>query len=268
MYLLEYIRAVYAVVRECSNWPEVLAGIIRMRLNVSDEKPFLVKTRKGSVVLCGSSKEAAAGVKSCLIYDEYNFMLLAKTLSFGGTVIDVGANVGAFSLALNELRPDLQFVLYEPSEGALYFLEQNIKANNLGDKVKIFCEAVTDSDGWITFWAGGSSSVFSSIYQQKLDAVPVKVKSVSLKTVVDRVGGPIELLKLDCEGAEYDIIVGSNPRLFEAVRAIIFEYHTFILGDAKVHEMLSTLQSLGFYTVWERHDRYLGMAYLRKIVKD
>ena len=69
---------------------------------------------------------------------------------------------------------------------------------------------------------------------------------VSLDTVAKRLKGPIALLKLDCEGSEYEIL---QTDTFRSVRYVVGEFHTCAAGDPV--SGLKILEEQGFYLdVW------------------
>jgi hypothetical protein len=56
------------------------------------------------------------------------------------------------------------------------------------------------------------------------------VRAVTLQTALERCGSRIALLKLDCEGAEADIIAAAGPAL-ESIDRIVAEYHSDLVPD-------------------------------------
>jgi len=70
---------------------------------------------------------------------------------------------------------------------------------------------------------------------------------VAFKEVVET-AGQIDLLKIDVEGAEYDILLGSTDDVFDPVRRIILEYDAVSPTDRDVtgHHLATRLRALGF----------------------
>jgi hypothetical protein len=56
----------------------------------------------------------------------------------------------------------------------------------------------------------------------------------------------VDLLKVDCEGGEYDIFPSMSDDLYSRIANIVFEYHTINGSDAKLTAILARLRSLGF----------------------
>jgi hypothetical protein len=66
---------------------------------------------------------------------------------------------------------------------------------------------------------------------------------VSLRTAIERMGGSVDLLKLDCEGAEWSIL--EHPEAFSAVRCVRMEYH-LIEPDHSTNRLVEAFQRMGF----------------------
>ena len=77
----------------------------------------------------------------------------------------------------------------------------------------------------------------------------VSVKSESLNSLIERVGG-VDLLKIDIEGAEYDLIEKTSIETLAKASNIILEFHDN--PDGKVLRILEKLESAGFS--YQMHD--------------
>ena len=74
-------------------------------------------------------------------------------------------------------------------------------------------------------------------------------------------GGGIDILKLDCEGAEWEIF--KDKRAFESIQTIIMEYH---LNDSHTVENLKTITAeLGYRMTHHKPHRGFGIAWFEKI---
>src|SRR5207249_2661778 len=99
-------------------------------------------------------------------------------------------------------------------------------------------------------------------YENKIDRDEYElVKTISLNDIVSKEGiSCVHLLKMDCEGSEYDIIAGASKSTFSKISRIIVEYH-----HGKAGEMVENLQQHGFKL--EKQSRATekeGMLWFRK----
>jgi FkbM family methyltransferase len=140
-------------------------------------------------------------------------------------------------------------VCVEPSPVTSGWLARNLEANNLSGRVTILRAAVASTDGEGTLWEAADASGASSTVVKKAGS-PVPVKTVSLESLVSHAGGPPEVVKLDCEGAEYSAILDSPDWCWKQVRYLFLEYHP-VAGHC-YDQLVSRLQCLGLESLW--HD--------------
>jgi FkbM family methyltransferase len=162
--------------------------------------------------------------------DEYG--ITDKRLDSGDVIVDVGANIGAFSLLCHILGSRAIFG-YEPGERNFQLLKENV---GYLPGVHLFHAAVWRSDGegpWdLTLSEGpnsGSHSVLAAGHilhfeeQQLLDSAPdYPAACVPLDAILERFGR-VKILKLDCEGSEFPILLTS--RHLNRVDRIVAEVH-------------------------------------------
>lgn len=160
-------------------------------------------------------------------------------------VVDIGANIGVFALyAVHALKAKHVFA-YEPDSGNFACLQRNIKENGLEESIDAYQLAVTDVPGRevnLTVGSGPYNTIFSDEHPEMKGVYgnAQSVRTTSMAEIV-RVAGHIDVLKLDCEGSEYDILFGSSPDILQRIGAIRMEYHR-----GRVDELDQVLTASGF----------------------
>lgn len=217
----------YRLTRHVRNWPEVLANIAwsYVRRGPLD---LVAVTSLGTSVRCPNSPVGRYALLEILLHDPHRLSLLPTACcTKSPLIIDIGANIGLFTLLACELMPSAQVICYEPAPAALGYLHANIRENRLEDRVKIEPLAVLDRTGSVQFFdlggTSGRSSIYSSLASNASSAFTVE--AVAWDDVTSSLGRPVELVKLDCEGAEYDIVLGSRQESWLGVHQVILEYH-------------------------------------------
>jgi FkbM family methyltransferase len=133
------------------------------------------------------------------------------------TVIDVGANIGDFTIQAARLCPNGRVIAIEPLKEAGALIERQAALNGLTN-ITWICAALSGADG------ATSANREGSIYATAASSAQ-QVPMMSLGRLVADLGlVRIDLLKLDCEGAEWDILPAAEP-LLGRVRQICMEYH-------------------------------------------
>lgn len=151
---------------------------------------------------------------------------LLKLLGDSPLVVDLGANIGSFSLACHTLRADVRLVAVEPDPGNFSALKANLATTNAA----LHQAALTGHDGEIALFLGEQDTVANSIFSGKMVSGQRAITVQSLGTRgfledVTRRQGKISLLKSDTEGGEWHLLDLSDNFL-AAIPAIFLEYHS------------------------------------------
>jgi FkbM family methyltransferase len=229
--------------------PETCSNCIRFRvlfvLPRWFKMPAKVHVEKRSIILQFLNEEGvAADFITCFLRNAYG---LGRKLEEVRTIIDVGANVGFFSLAARARYPGARIHAYEPNPR----IQQALRANVSGLDIHIYQEAVSNSDGYVTMIdVGPSDQARTRISEDSGGGIP----QVSLGHAIERIGGSVDLLKLDCEGAEWEILTPSDH--WKSVRNIRMEYHLF--DRETVEQATAALTGFGFEIIHLRRQSEHG----------
>lgn len=136
-------------------------------------------------------------------------------------LIDVGANIGYYSLIAARLNPQVQCYAFEPMPGALVYLKKNIELNGLGDKIEPLGMAVAETEGEVELFVtrnpkalhlehhlGGSSST-ARAKDEHSQSVTVPMQSLD-SFVADREITRVDIMKLDTEATEDKVLAGAR----------------------------------------------------------
>ena len=165
----------------------------------------------------------------------------------GSTVLDIGANIGTFSiLAASIVGPGGRVLAFEPVTETFERLRENVALNGL-DNVECRCAAIDGKEGTLTLQVSRKSAL-STAHMGNRDGVDqnsVTVPCLTLESVLsDRSIGRIHLMKVDCEGSEYKILESLTPEVAARIDQIAMEVHQI---PGRNHEGLrATLDALGF----------------------
>lgn len=169
--------------------------------------------------LCVTDAEIPQLFKKVWENNSYN---LNKHMLRNKEVIDVGANVGFFSLAAAALGAHKVWA-YEPVHHVNHMLETNAHHLGLQDRIQIHKQAVlgkpSEPKMMGLYDRHGSNSLYKPGDQSEL------VRVTTLTDIMQLTFSHDVVLKLDCEGAEYDIILDTDPQVFDRIRHIFVEIH-------------------------------------------
>lgn len=180
--------------------------------------------------------------------------------------IDIGANIGIYTLLLSHLYPKCKVISIEASPTIFEKLKLNCQLNNLlpGSNLVLLNKAVSDKDGTrVEFYEKHSmstmskeflTSISSKIITNKDDELHKEiVRTVTIDNLAETANiNEISFLKIDVEGAEVLVLKGAINILTEKkVRNMIIEYHSFENYDYAV----KLLDEIG-YTIINSQQRY------------
>jgi FkbM family methyltransferase len=223
-------------------------GVVFVRAG-SFKMPHNVRVAGKSVRLHYPPDQGAANdFMACCIRNDYG---LGRQLKNVETILDVGANVGFFSIAARARYPHAQIHAYEPNPRVLSFL----KSNTAEIGISVFPEAVGASAGRVSILDNGDSNQATT--QAASDGA---IPQVSLETAIERLGGTVDLLKLDCEGAEWEMFGVTRP--WDHVRNIRMEYH--LVRDRTIQDVDQALERVGFRSIRWRCSLGFGIVWTKR----
>jgi FkbM family methyltransferase len=170
------------------------------------------------------------------------------------TVVDIGANIGLFSCFAREQFPGATIHAYEPAPATAAVA----RANTAHALTTLFEEGVSGA-------AGSASMVdlgHSNLARTQVGEGPIAL--VSLAQVLERIGGQVDLLKIDCEGAEWDFM--TDPAPFRRVRHIRMEYH--LVEGRTLDDALGQFAQIELRVVKLDENQGFGIAWLEPLASD
>jgi len=157
---------------------------------------------------------------------------------YGRDVVDIGANVGDSSIYF-ALKGARKVVGVEPLPSVYARAMENVKLNRLESKIFLINAALGSKSGKIKVPCN-TSTFFSVLFSTLRTKGECEVPIVTLSEVMKQINEPY-LLKMDCEGCEFDVILNDyeHVRMFEK---LIIEHHAKFTGIkyTKLIDKLST----------------------------
>jgi FkbM family methyltransferase len=164
------------------------------------------------------------------------------------TVVDIGGYIGDFSLYAAKCLKARKVVVYEPSPKNFAILQRNIENNNFHDRIVAINMAVSDAEELVMDTdEERDSPAMVSLSESSQGSHLLRIPSVTLAELIRVHGtGTIDLLKLDCEGAEYPILLSAPLEALEKIENIVFEYHEIENFEAKLEAVQDKLKAAGY----------------------
>ncbi len=187
-----------------------------------------------------------------------------------GCVVDVGAQIGLFSL---KMAPRAERILtFEPEPENFKLLSRNL-AGERHQHVEKFNKAVARRPGTLRLYVAPDNPGAHTAFPAETSAVEKfqEVEAVRLPDILDeRKISHIDYLKLDCEGAEYEIMASLVEWGLDRISYIGMEYHPVKDASMETHSgmaMEKLLRQHGFAVLRLAQKRHpdIGMLFAERI---
>jgi len=164
----------------------------------------------------------------------YNFI----TSTENPRILDCGANVGVSCLYFLTRFPKARVTAFEPDPIIFSYLKENMVRSGLAE-IELVDKGVWDSCGTLRFRSEGSDA-------GRIEFTPgtgmIEISTVRLR---DYLNEPVDMLKIDIEGAETTVLTDIAPYL-PNIRNIFVEYHSFSGQSQTLGRVIQILTDGGF----------------------
>jgi len=195
-----------------------------------------------------------------IYYDRLTLKILDKVVKSDSNCIDIGCHKGEIMEEILKRSPGGTHLAFEP----IPFLFQQLKEKFQDNNVQVFDIALSKSIGETTFNYVVNAPAYSGIKQRQYNVKEPKIEKLTVKLeMLDHVlpkGYKPDFIKLDVEGAEFDVLKGAEQTLKKHSPVIIFE---FGLG-ASDHYDVDPSEFFNFLNSTCNYDIILLNAFLNK----
>jgi FkbM family methyltransferase len=162
-------------------------------------------------------------------------------------VVDIGGYIGDFSIYAARYLDARRVVVYEPTVENFRILQENVVGNGYGDRIVAVNKAVSGgSEVTLNVDIRESEEVHVSAYWYP-DSERRTIPSITLGQLLEIHGlDRVDLLKVDCEGAEYDILSGTPLSVYQRICNIVFEYHRINGFRPRLEEVVAGMRRAGY----------------------
>lgn len=236
------------------DWPAIGLGMLGI---INFKKGYLLHLRNGLKFEALHFMDAWTLSE---VFNEkiYNFKPKKSTY----TVIDIGANIGDFSIFAASKSKNVKVYSFEPIKTTYRQLLNNIGLNSLEKQIIPFNLAVGGSKKRLKLFVSKLSGL-ASIYKTRGEK---EYKTVDCTTLADIFStnkiSRCHYLKIDCEGAEYQIIKKCPEKTLKKIDFMAIEYHDIVPGESP-DSLAKYLRKSGFKVKkqYNKIERDIGYIY-------
>jgi FkbM family methyltransferase len=232
----------FNLIKTITNWPRYL----RYKL-FGGSGPLTFVTRAGITI---EVPERVMHDFKAVFFQECYLEEMPRPLLAGTDIVDVGANVGAFTFFAATRFPGHRILAFEPDPANFAQLERNAALNP--GRAQVHRMAVAGATGEATLVGGepDAHTTGASIVAAVRPGTGMTVPAISLADLFTTFGvARCGLLKLDCEGAEFPILHAAPDWALQRVDQMIMEVHpTSAHGPSSRAGLSAYLNGRGFRT--------------------
>jgi FkbM family methyltransferase len=250
-------RTILQLIKSIRNWPDA----VELRLWQRRSCLRLLEFRDGmNVILRGGTNEWSI-VHELFFAGGYAMALnwLAARRETEPYVLDLGGNIGLFALLAARSNPKARIVSFEPGPPNFRLFRMNMLANpEWARQIELREEAVAGTSGKAV-WNfkpddPGGSSLQPTIGESSHHSTTVQMTAFA--DCVAKAPGDVALVKMDIEGAEWDVLAKTPAEAWARVQAVALEIHDVPTVRRSYDELLDQMKQLGFQVEKETHCTY------------
>lgn len=245
--------------------PKLLFGfknwltVVRLFAGLPVAQPTIVEVRNGPRFKVRTAMDVWIIKEICLDHD---YEISSVPFQNGWTIIDIGAGLGDFAVTIGRQNPQSSIYAFEPFPESFALLQENIALNTLKN-VQAFPAAVSGESSELRLHIGTGEAVEHSTAKQSADPGAVVVQGIALADVFSQHNlARCDYLKVDCEGAEFDIFLQASAETLHKITHICIEYHDHVTPHHH-RELVALFEQHGFQVRTRPNPvhSYLGMLY-------
>jgi len=243
------VREIPKVVMTFENWWVYFLNVFGLSKNET-----VCKLRNGTKFIVRPKSFDMRMIKEVYIHKPYHCLKINK----GDVVVDIGAHIGTFSvLAGQKAGIKGEVYAYEPVPNTFDILKRNIHINSLQNIVypyKLGISPKKERKEFYIFKKDGKPLFHSSSFYREQSGVigatvseKIEVECITLEDIFELNGlDRIDVLKMDCEGEEYNLLFGTSNKYLKRIDEMCIEYHDYLPTKYNHQDLINYLSELKY----------------------
>jgi len=242
--------------RETDNWLTITLAYLRLK---KLDFPFQLRLRSGEKLTLAEPIDV---VIFWLVFVRRHYPVNVSDR----VIVDVGANIGVFTLYAARQAPNARIIAIEPFPQTYDRLRNHVEDNHLADRVTVLNCAIAPDKGWGEMdSAEGIPSVYRRIHSEdtaalnsrhrgvaaldQLAGIPVQKKTLAeIFELID--ASYVDLMKMNIHGSEYAVLLNTPANVLLNFRRIAVQYHELpAAANMGKTQLFSNLGKSGFHLI-------------------
>lgn len=256
-----YIRAMYMDHHaNLFDYSEHLASTNISKIEIEDGRVIMTSRDRGIRIACGSGDHRIAPVEILNFqdYEKPDSDMLHALISDQDVVLDVGANIGWYSISIAKTKRGTRVHAFEPIPKTFAQLTKNVSLNPVGTNIRLNNFGLSNKSAELTFYyyPEGSGNASATNLSERADVEEIRCQVRTMDDYVTSENLIVDFIKCDVEGAELFAFQG-GAHTIERDKPIVFSE---ILRkwsakfDYSPNEIFSFFHRLGYRSYTAKND--------------
>ena len=181
------------------------------KIEIEDDNVIVTTRNKGIRIACleGDYRTAPIDILNFSEYEKYEYAMVEKLIKNGDNFIDIGANIGWYSINIAKAKRDSKIYCFEPIPGTYEYLQKNINLNFIKNIITHNI-GLSNKTGEFTYYyyQEGSGNASSINLTGREDIKEVQCNVITLDDYCKEKKIRADFIKCDVEGAELLVFQG------------------------------------------------------------
>ncbi|MGA7909332.1 MAG: FkbM family methyltransferase [Candidatus Sulfotelmatobacter sp.] len=238
------VREILQCALETPHWASVTCAFLGFS---HPAYPLVLPLRRGSPILL----ENLADLKTFWqVFARRVYRVKRSELA----ILDVGANIGLFTLYAARQAPIAKIIAVEPFPATFARLQQTVRDHHLENRVTCLQQAVTGCSGVHLMQDLPLPSQQRTVIALKQEVAGTEVQGRTLSELIEECHlDRIDLLKMDIEGSEYSVFLATPLHVLSTIGRVALEYHGHCSPYTK-QQLFDHLSNAGFRITSDLHN--------------
>lgn len=249
---IRYLFQAFPLIRKVRNWYQIPLTLF------NSGKKVVLQLKTGEQFTISHLLDALT-IKEIFLDQDYKV-----NLSNPEVIIDIGANIGTFSILQAKKHPQCNIYAFEPAKATNKLLKTNLRLNGIKNVI-ISQKGVGAKPGKHILYTHSASGL-SSLINTKTATRPEKISITTLDQIFQNHKiKKCDLLKMDCEGAEFEILFNTSGQTFKKIKNLVLEYHDGLTKHSHC-QLINFLKDKKFTVKKHPHplEENIGIIYAKK----
>ena len=229
--------------------------------NIINKSVIQIKLKNGINIILRVDKKSSDLDILVEVFIEKAYFPVGFEIHDNDIIIDIGAHIGMFSIYAAQFCKAGKIFCFEPLPDNFELLKSNVMKNKL-ENIFIKNSAVSNKNHKLKFYQSNEDFAAGGLFRKSNNFFEVGGNTLE-QIFENNMIKKCNILKMDCEGAEYEILLNLPKEIFSKIDKICLEYHNFNSLHYTYKNLIDILEINGFQVLKLSKPEGIGYLYAK-----